>query len=453
MEPGGGERVAGRRPDYGTEGRDGKGESVARSGVAGAATFFPWSYAGGDRRAGMLSIAPPHELRRPVPHVLGASEPAFLDTMSGLFGTDVIGRNAVRPLVNGDAIFPALLEAIDAAERTITFETFIYWSGSIADRVAEALAARARAGVRVKVLLDWQGSIPMEHRLIELMRGAGVEVVRFRPLTWYTVDRVNNRTHRKIMVVDGRLGFTGGVGVADEWLGDARDPGEWRDTHYSLEGPVVAGLQAAFAENWAEATGEILQGPDYFPPTEPAGPLAAHLVRSSAGQRNIMHMMLMTALAAAEHSIRIGTPYFVPDDVALAQLIEARRRGVEIDVLLPVRHIDKTVVRHASRHFWGRFLAEGVRIHAYDATMYHNKVVIIDEVYVSVGSANFDERSFRLNEEANLSVFDAGFARREVAQFEADLARSRPVTLAEWQARPRREKLHDWLASRLRSQI
>jgi cardiolipin synthase A/B len=401
----------------------------------------------------LLSITPARELRKPVPHTLRASDPAFLHTMSGLFGTDVSARNAVTTLVNGDAIFPAMLKAIAGAERSITFETYVYWSGRIADAFAEALAARARAGVIVKVLLDWQGSIPMERHLIDTMTAAGVEVVRFRPLRWRSIDRLNNRTHRKILVTDGRLAFTGGVGIADEWLGDARNPDEWRDNHFRIEGPAVAGLQAAFAENWAEATGEILQGSAYFPPLEPAGSLAAHLVRSSSGQRNIMHMMLMTALAAAEHSIRIGTPYFVPDDVALAQLVQACERGVDVDVVVPVARLDKPVVRQASRHFWGELLAAGGRIHAYAPTMYHNKVVIVDELYVSVGSANFDERSFRLNEEANLNVFDRGFAREHVALFEADRDRSRPVSLGEWRRRPIARKVRDWACSRLRVQL
>jgi cardiolipin synthase len=401
----------------------------------------------------VLSITPARELRRPVPHVLAASEPAFLHTMSGLFGTDVSGRNAVRSLVNGDAIFPAMLEAIAAAEHTITFETYVYWSGGIADRFARALAERARAGVAVKVLLDWQGSLPMERRLLALMTSAGVEVVRFRPFAWYAIDRLNNRTHRKILVVDGRIGFTGGVGISDHWLGDARNADEWRDTHFRIEGPAVAGLQAAFAENWAEASGEILQGEHYFPDLLPAGTLSAHLVRSSAGERNIMHMMLMTALAAAEDSIRIGTPYFVPDDVAIAQIVEARRRGVRVDVVMPVASNDHSVVRRASRHFWGAVLEAGVHLHAYEATMYHNKVVIVDEAYVSVGSANFDERSFRLNEEANLNVFDRGFVRDQIALFEADVARSQPITLADWRSRPLGIKLRDWLFSHLRVQL
>lgn len=402
----------------------------------------------------VLNLAPDRrELRAPVPHTVAASDPAFLTTMSGLYGTDVGGGNRIETLVNGDAIFPAMLEAIRGAERTITFETYVYWSGTIAEDFATALAERAGAGVRVKVLLDWQGSIPMEPRLIETMEAAGVEVHRFRPIRWYTLDRINNRTHRKILVADGRVGFTGGVGIADEWRGDARGPAEWRENHYRIEGPAVAGLQSAFAENWVEATGELLLGEAFFPPLEPLGEVAAHVVRASTGARNAMHLMLMTALAAAEDHIRIGTPYFVPDDVAIGQILAARARGVAVDVLMPGEHINKDFVRSASRHFWGDLLAAGVRMHEFAPTMYHSKVVVVDEAFATVGSANFDERSFRLNDEANLSVFDAAFAREQAALFDADLARARRVTLEGWRDRPLRQRAVDWVTARFREQL
>jgi cardiolipin synthase A/B len=402
----------------------------------------------------VMNLLPePRELNAPVPARLSAADPDFALTMGGLFGSGVTTGNTIDTLLNGDAIFPAMLDAIARAERSITFATYVYWSGSIADTFAEALAERARAGVTIKVLLDWQGSIPMEERLIDTMTAAGVEVVRFRPVRWYTLDRINNRTHRKVLVADGRVGFTGGVGIADEWLGDARDAGEWRDTHYRIEGPAVAALQSAFADNWIEATGEVLQGPAFFPPLEPVGATAAHVVRSSIGERNTMHLMLMTALSAADRSIRIGTPYFVPDEVAIGQLKEARRRGVEVDVLVPGKHINKDVVRYASRHLWGELLAAGVRIHEFQPTMYHVKLFVVDEVWAMVGSANFDERSFRLNDEASLGIFDARVARAQAATFDADLARARPITLQDWQNRTAAQKARDWLSSWFRKQL
>ena len=394
------------------------------------------------------------ELTSPVEHVVAASDPLFFHTMDGLFGSNVSDGNRIETLLNGDEIYPAMLAAVEAAERTITFETYIYWRGAIAEDFADALAGRAEAGVEVKVLLDWQGSVPMDRAIRDRMEAAGVQVVRFRPVHWYNLDRINNRTHRKLLVVDGRVGFTGGVGIGDEWLGDARHPGEWRETHYRVTGPVVAGLQEAFADNWVEATGEVLKGSGFFPglDRQPDG-VRAHMTKSSAGGRNTMHLMMMTAIASAERHVRIGTPYFVPDDVAKHQLIAARQRGVEVDVLVPGAHMSKAFIRNASRHFWGDMLEAGVRIHEYQPTFYHPKVVIVDDAWVTIGSANFDERAFRLNDEANLGVFDAGFAREQAAIFDADLDRARQITLAEWESRPLRQRITDWAWSWLRAQL
>lgn len=393
------------------------------------------------------------ELRGQVPNVLATSEPDFQRSMAGLYGSNLLAGNRIEMLTNGDRIFPAMLEAIRGAQVNVNFETYVYWSGTIADQFADALIERAQAGIPVRVMMDWVGSIPIDAALIERMEAAGVHVVRFRPLHWYTLDRVNNRTHRKLLIVDGRIGFTGGVGISDDWQGDARHPGEWRENHYRVTGPVVAMLQGAFVSNWVEDTGEILQGPDFFPPLEAEGDAVAQLVVSSTGSRNFIHLMLMTALSAAEGRIRIATPYFVPDDIAIAQLLAARARGVEIDILVPGPQTNKPPVRRASRALWGPLLEAGVRIHEYQPTFVHAKLMVVDDIFASVGSTNFDERSFRLNDEANLNVFDAGFAREQIAMFDADLAQARPVTLAEWQSRPWQDRLRDWAWSLLRTQL
>jgi cardiolipin synthase A/B len=396
------------------------------------------------------------ELKAHVPHEIAAGDPRFIALMNGLVGSNVLPGNDIRSLSNGDEIFPAMLEAIRGAEHTVNFETFIYWSGRIARDFAEALAERAQAGVEVRVLLDWAGSLPFDEDLERLMTEAGAEVVRFRPLHWYSLDRLNNRTHHKLLIVDGRIGFTGGVGIGDEWLGDARGPHEWRDMHYRLVGPAVAKMQSAFAHNWLEATDLLLQGEHDFPvATLDArdGGMAVQFVNSGAGKPNATHIMMMTAMASATRSIRIGTPYFVPDDVALAQLLDARRRGVEVDIIVPGISADKEVVRAASRHFWGDLLDAGVRIHEYHGTMYHTKIMTVDGAWATVGSTNFDERSFRLNDEANLSVFDAGFVDQQNRIFMADLASTREVTLDEWRNRPWRQKVKDWMASHLRVQM
>jgi cardiolipin synthase A/B len=346
-----------------------------------------------------------------------------------------------------------MLAAIESAQVSINFETYVYWSGKIAWRFAETLAERAHAGIPVRVLMDWQGSVPMDDAIREHLQMAGVRVERFRPPRWHTLDRMNNRTHRKLLIIDGRVGFTGGVGIGDEWLGDARNPDEWRETHYRITGPVVATMQAAFIDNWSEATGELLQGDAFFPPLAPTGTIDGQMIASSAGERNLMHMMLMTALASSTRSIRIGTPYFVPDDIALGQLLLARSRGVEIDILVPGPHMYKPFVSSASRHFWGQLLAVGARIHEYQPSMYHPKIVIVDDAWASIGSANFDERSFRLNDEANLNIFDAAFAQQQAEIFDADVKRSRTITHEEWRNRPWRQRITDWAWSWLRVQM
>jgi cardiolipin synthase len=395
----------------------------------------------------------PQPLRRPLPHHIAASDQQLKISMGALFGSNYLAGNRVETLVNGVEIFPAMLRAIREARQTITFETYIYWRGDIAVEFADALSSKAREGLSVKVLLDWVGSIPMDEKLVERMQHAGVEVVRFRPISWYTLDRINNRTHRKLLIVDGRIGFTGGVGIADEWNGDARSPGEWRDNHYRLEGPATGEMQAAFAEHWLEATGELLMGDRYFPALSPVGDHAAQIVVSSTHQRNVMHLMLLTALASAQKSVRIATPYFVPDELIRQQLIEARRRGVDVHVLVPGPETDARIVRKASRHLWGRLLEAGVRFSEYQPTFFHGKMVIVDDVWTSVGSTNIDDRALRLNDEANINLFDRPFADAQIALFEKDAALSKPYTLSEWTNRSANQKFSDWLASLSRSQI
>ena len=388
-----------------------------------------------------------------VPHEFGTSDPQFLQTIASLTG-GAAGGHRIDTLVNGDQIFPAMLEAIDQARVSINFETYIYWSGTIGQRFAEALATKAKAGVQVRVLVDWAGSIPFDQNLIDIMAEAGVAFKRFRPIHWYTLDRLNNRTHRKLLIVDGAEGFTGGVGIGDEWLGDARNETEWRDTHYRISGPVVQGMQAAFASHWLEATGEVLQGERFFPVQQESGQANTQLVLSSTRQGSeTMHLMMLMALAAAEQQIRVGMAYFVPDDLMIAQLVNARKRGVEIKVIVPGDVTDVPIVRNGSRYFWGELLRAGVRIYEYQGTMYHPKIIIVDDKWVTVGSANLDDRSLRLNDEANINLYDKDFATVQAMIFQADLSRSREVTLREWEARPITQKITDWLASLLRSQI
>ncbi|MGN6703411.1 MAG: phospholipase D-like domain-containing protein [Burkholderiaceae bacterium] len=382
------------------------------------------------------------KVQREIPHLYDVRDPQFRRSMGLLLGPGILEGNRVEELLNGDQIFPAMLDAINHAQKTIMFETYIYWSGDIGKRFAAALAERARAGVKVHVLLDWVGSGKIDESLVDEMTRAGAEVRRFHPLRWYNLGRLNNRTHRKLLVVDGRIGFTGGVGIAPQWTGHAQDPDHWRDTHFRIEGPVVAEVQAAAMDNWIKTTGKVLHGADYFPALKPVGDQAAQMFSSSAaGGSESMLMMYLIAIAAARQSILLSASYFVPDDLTRKALIDAVRRGVRVRIITPGPHIDTETVRRASRGLWGELLEAGVEMHEYQPTMYHCKVMIVDGTLVSVGSTNFDDRSFRLNAEANINVYDPAFAARQTAVFEDDLKRSRRVTLASWQARPLSEKL------------
>lgn len=378
----------------------------------------------------------------------------FLHEMGVLLGPPLATGNAVTDLNNGREIFPAMIEAIRGARRTIVLETYIYWSGEIGQAFADALSERARAGVRVHVLLDWVGSEKLDDSQLRQMKDAGVEVERYHPLAWYTVSRMNNRTHRKVLVVDGRIGFTGGVGIADPWLGDGNDPEHWRDIHFRVEGPVVAQMQAVFNDNWMKTTGEVLQGEAYFPPLETAGGVTAQMFSSSpSGGSESMHLMYLMAIAAARETIDLQAAYFVPDDLTEQALLRALERGVRMRIILPGDHTDSDLVGSASRSLWGGLLAAGGEIHTFEPAMFHNKMMIVDRYLVSVGSTNIDTRSFSLNDEANLNLYDRPTAEHLTAVFEQDLARSRPVTLEQWQQRPWHEKLAEWWSSLFKSQL
>ena len=402
----------------------------------------------------MNFATPEKKLDRKIEHHYAISDPQYRREMSVMLGPAIVGGNRVEDLQNGDEIFPAMLKSIRAAKKTITFETYIYWSGDIGKELAEALAERAKAGVKVAVLLDWVGSLKMEAELIDLMKDAGAQVERYRPLHWYNLGRMNNRTHRKLLVVDGRIAFTGGVGVAEQWTGNAQDPDHWRDMHFQLEGPAVAQFQAAFNDNWIKATGEVLNGEGYFPPLQRVGDMDAHLfISSPAGGSESMHLMYLMGIAAAEHSIDLQASYFVPDELIHKALIAARQRGVTVRILVPGEHIDSDTVRLASKAEWGPLLQAGVEIYEYLPTMMHNKLLIIDKEMVSVGSTNFDVRSFRLNDEASLNVYDHAFAEKMTRVFNDDLKHTKRYTYEVWEKRPLTEKLIERFVLPIKSQL
>ncbi|MBC7802418.1 MAG: cardiolipin synthase B [Candidatus Parcubacteria bacterium] len=389
-----------------------------------------------------------------VPSLYSVGDPGFRHTMSVMLGPALVDGNRVTALRNGDEIFPAMLAAIRGAKKSISFETYIYWSGKTGDDFTQALSERARAGVKVHVIFDAVGSGRIDKQGVAQMKAAGVRVETYNPLRWNSLATMNNRTHRKLLVVDGRVGFTGGVGIADEWTGNAQDPKRWRDMHFRVEGPVVGQMQAAFMENWIEITGDAHHGEEYFPVLGAAGSqLAQVFVSSPGGSSQSVQLMYLLSIAAASKSIRLSASYFVPDEVEVRMLAEAAKRGVSVQILVPGPLVDSDVVRSASRATWGELLRAGVEIHEFMPTLFHVKVMVVDGLWTSVGSTNFDSRSFSVNDEANLNVYDEAFALEQNETFGADLKRARRVKLEEWERRPWTQKLWERTMGLLSSQL
>lgn len=385
---------------------------------------------------------------------LAMGEPAFQATLVAYTGAAVVPGNRVDILLNGEEVFPAKLAAIREARRTITYAQYVFEEGEPAADTARALAERCRAGVKVHVLLDAVGSLQMPGEYRQWLTEAGCQVEAYRPVTPWTIDRVNFRNHRRILVVDGRVGVTGGSGTSGKWSGNGKQEGHWRDTDMQVEGPVVEQLQGAFAENWLETTGVALGGADYFPRPLPArGTISAQIVRSSpAGGSVAMYTMFLLAMASARRSIYITNPYFVPDDKMIDTLAQAAQRGVRVVLLLPGA-TDHNLVRQASRSELGRLLRHGVEVHEYRAALLHSKTMVIDSMWATVGSTNLDRRSFELNEELNLVVYDAGIARRLEQVFVKDLEESRRVTYEDWRRRGFIARVLETLSVPFRSQL
>jgi cardiolipin synthase len=384
-------------------------------------------------------------------------DPAFTRTIGHLLSPPLVNGNRITTLVNGDRYFPQMLAAINAAQRTINLETYVYWSGDVAEQFCAALSEAARRGVTVNVMLDAYGAGKMNPEFRQRLKDAGVKLAIYHPLQWYNVTsaaKMNNRTHRKLLIIDGNVGFTGGAGIAQEWTGDAQDEHHWRDTHYKIEGPVVADLQSAFTDNWIEITGEVLHGPDYYPPLQDVGPLPAQVFKSGPeGGSASMQLLFLLSINAARESICISTPYFVPDDLTMSKLIAARQRGVRVQVIVPGPHIDQTIVTYASRQRWEDLLEADIEIYEYQPSMYHTKLLVVDGVWVSIGSSNFDNRSFSLNDEANLNVFDADFAAEQLKNFQADLQRSKRISREKFLKRSFWNILQEHMASVLEKQL
>ena len=363
--------------------------------------------------------------------------PDFLRAAEAITGAPISWGNDVELLVNGDRIFPCYLDTIRQAEKTVCMLTYAYWRGDIADDVADALCERAQAGLEVNVIIDAMGGVQMKPDVFKRMVDGGVRVSRFRPPKPYAWRRLENRTHRKILVADGCIGLTGGVGIAEEWTGNAQDPDHWRDSHVRVCGPVVRGLFGAFAENWLEATGEVLAGEGYLPEIEEredGGPMM--VVRSSAGVGDSnVEAMYYLAIAAARETLDLTAAYFVPRPAFTEALVDCAERGVRTRVLVPGANIDKPAVWIAGRAAYDDLVAGGVEIYEYQPTMLHAKTLCVDGCWCAVGSANFDNRSFQLNDEATLCVSSTDFAEQLTEQFERDLEVSDRIEPDRWQDR------------------
>lgn len=368
------------------------------------------------------------QARQEVAPLYSASSPEFRQSAGSLLGPNFVSGNSITTLVNGNQIFPAMLGAIRSAKHSINFETYVFWDGQIGREFTEALAERARAGVKVSAILDAQGTNKMGMENLARLREAGVEVVKYHSIFWLDPRRYNNRSHRKLLIVDGRIAFVGGAGIADQWMGNAESPQHWRDNHYKVTGPVVAQLQGIFMANWLKTRGNVLHGPDYFPPLASTGPYLAQALRSSARNTNL-DLMYLLALASAQKTLRIENAYFLPDELTRNELIAAAKRGVKVEIVVPGKLIDQKLVRAASKRHWPELIKSGIKIYEYQPTMVHVKLIVVDDTFVSVGSGNFDNRSIQLNDEANLDVLDRNFAAQQTRLFEMDKKQSHEMTL------------------------
>jgi cardiolipin synthase len=399
--------------------------------------------------------APERHLQHKIRTQFSVEDPQFEHSIGNLLGAPLVEGNSVEILVNGCRYFPAMLDAINSAEKSITMETFIFWSGDIGRKFTEALLDRANAGVKVHLLLDWFGCWKMEKPLMQRLKHStdNIQLEFYRPLGVHNLARFNNRTHRKILVVDGNVAFTGGAGIADPWNGDAEDREHWRDNQYLLRGPAVAQMQAAFTDNWMQSHFSVLFGDDYFPAPRKAGNVKAQVFASGpeAGAESVRIMYVMS-IACARKSVRLAHSYFVPDKLAIRTIVAACKRGVDVELMVPGPS-DAPITMAGMRSRLAPLLHAGVRVYQYQKSMFHCKALIVDDLWTSVGSSNFDHRSFRLNDEVNLNVLDEDFARQHIEVFERDKQQCVQITWEQWKRRPKLHRTIDWFAGLFRAQM
>jgi cardiolipin synthase len=367
----------------------------------------------------------------------------FLYTLQSTCQAALHHGNRVTVFTNGPQFYPAMLEAIRGATRSINMECYIFQSGRVADAFVEALSERAKLGVNVTIVVDAIGSFRLWGGPLGRLRKAGCRIEAYQRMEWHRLARLNNRTHRELLIVDGKIAFVGGAGIADWWMYESKRRGKpWRDTMARIEGPVVAALQGVAAENWLECCGEIITGPEYFPALEPAGETTAFVIKSSPSDRaTASRVAFQLLMEGADHQVQVHTPYFLPDRALRRALVAIARRGVAVSVIVPGRITDQRWVRYASRRMWGQLLDAGVRIFEYRKAMTHAKVLIVDESWTVLGTTNIDNRSFEHNDEISLAMRDPALAARLLEDYERDMADSEEITLEKWQRRPVWEKI------------
>ena len=403
---------------------------------------------------GCANVLAVHE----IPEIV-VGEPSFFRTIEAHTDAPIVGGNRIEVLLNGNETFPAILRDIRAAKSTITFAQYLYEGGSIAREIAQAFAERGRAGVKVRILLDDHGSGSAPPEIVDIMKQGGCEVEYFRRIEaegiifpWKLL-RYNYRSHRRVLVIDGKIGFTGGYGISDAWTGDGRTPDHWRDTNVRVEGPVVIFLQAAFAESWLETTGIAIGGENYFPRLDPVGNITGQIVKSSPSGGSFQNYMLfLLSINSAKKSILITNPYFIPDDVMTEALVKAAGRGVRVEILLPGK-IDSQLTYTASRSHYGPLLLGGIHVYEYKASLMHAKTIIVDSVWATIGSTNFDNRSFALNQEINLTVYNREIAQRLERIFAADLEYSERITYEQWHSRSLYQRVMEMFAFPIKEQL
>ena len=406
--------------------------------------------------AGVCSLSTPQESapQYGLDHGLEVGSQDFLNTMAGAAGIPFFPGNTIKLLNNGDQFYPAMLRDIELAERSISIEAYIYWDGEIGVTFAKALAAAARRGVRVKLLLDALGSQSIGNEIVKILEDGGCHLGWYNPLRLTRLRRINHRTHRKSLIIDGSVGYTGGAGIADQWTGDAHDDKHWRDIQVRIEGPAVRPLQSGFAHNWVECTGELITGPDFYPAPLEVGPLSLQTIMSSpeTGASSV-RVMYFLAISAATKTIDIANPYFVPDHASIDLFRDAVKRGVRVRIMVAGSSNDTLVTRLNSLRLYGPLLHAGVQVYEYNRTMMHQKIMVVDGLWSTVGTTNFDNRSFSHNEENNVCLCDEGFARELMATFERDVAVCDVITLDSWKRRPLPLKTAEALASFVQDQV